>query len=136
MHVLIAETKIQSQTRGDFPVVLHIWLDLREAIPAFAIRVGFLILLEISDQRVGKGITRAVAMTGREVQSAVNGRDVVLVFPAAHGENARLEAVISDQLEKSSFQLKSRLKLLNCRGIAFNPLKPAILRVGISPVIP
>ena len=64
-HVLVAEAHVQRETVAQLPVVLDIPLDLREAIPSFAVGVGFGVGGEIADQGVAERITGGIGGRNR-----------------------------------------------------------------------
>ena len=58
-HVHEAVAEVDGEAGVDFPIVLNVGFELGEAVPAFAVGVGFLILLEVTEEGVGEWIAGA-----------------------------------------------------------------------------
>lgn len=75
-------------------------------------------------------------MAGLKVQRAIDGRDIVLILAAALEEEAGLDVVAADEFREVFLDIDDAVEIVELAGAAFRPLKPAMVRVGMSLVIP
>ena len=72
--------------------------------------------IEIAEIGVGQRVAGGAGGRGGEGEGAVDGRDVVLVFAAAHGHETGLQVVIAEDLREVVLELEDAVEVVEVQG--------------------